>query len=194
MHVNAAMRRLTHAWLTSLRMWATARRLASCTERVPGVLDGAGWWSDSQCVQDGRTSLMSASHSGHMEVVKYLCEVGGEELLMRARNVSGRMRAYWHVCLHACSDAGMLSYTHVARHSLRCVDMYAGWDAPKTCYLCRRLWLSRRSFMSKIRSMSFAHAYMHMRAHLPIIVFMTFLYARKEHICGSMRTAYMQWM
>jgi hypothetical protein len=34
---------------------------------------------------------MSASSGGHMEVVKYLCEVGGEELLMRADEVSGLM-------------------------------------------------------------------------------------------------------
>ncbi len=41
-----------------------------------------------------------------MEVVKYLCEVGGEELLMRADEVSGRMHvklvlAGMCVCRHA---------------------------------------------------------------------------------------------
>jgi hypothetical protein len=33
-----------------------------------------------------------------MEVVKYLCEVGGEELLMRADEVSGRMHVLMRVC------------------------------------------------------------------------------------------------
>jgi hypothetical protein len=52
---------------------------------------------------------MSASRGGHMEIVKYLCEVGGKKLLMRADKVSGRMhvlmRGCRHVCMPICSQA-----------------------------------------------------------------------------------------
>jgi hypothetical protein len=65
--------------------------------------DGAGWWSDGQRVQHEGTCLMSASRGGHMEIVKYLCQLGGKELLVRADKVSGRM----HVLMRACR-AGML--------------------------------------------------------------------------------------
>jgi hypothetical protein len=70
--------------------------------------DGAGWWSDGQRVQYGGTCLMSASIGGHMEVVKYLCEVEGKKLLMRAYKVSLQLRAFRHVCVQICSDACMV--------------------------------------------------------------------------------------
>jgi hypothetical protein len=40
-------------------------------------------------MQDGRTSLMDACREGTLEVVKYLYEVGGKELLMAESKVSG---------------------------------------------------------------------------------------------------------
>ena len=40
------------------------------------------------CVQDGWSCLLIASVNGHSEVVKYLCERGGERLLMLTPNVS----------------------------------------------------------------------------------------------------------
>ena len=63
---------------------------------------------------------MSASDGGHMEVVEYLCDLGGKELLMMTDNVSAWMdvwrRGCGHACVQGCSDAGMLSRTHVHRH------------------------------------------------------------------------------
>ena len=47
-------------------------------------------------MQGGQTCLMWASGSGHLEVVKYLCEVGGKELVMMTCNVS-TLYAYIHV-------------------------------------------------------------------------------------------------
>jgi hypothetical protein len=47
-------------------------------------------------LQRGGTCLMYASSQGHMEVVKYLCEVGGKELLMTMENVSVRMHLWMH--------------------------------------------------------------------------------------------------
>ncbi len=52
------------------------------------------------CVQDGISCLHTASWGGHLEVVKYLCEQGGKELLMLTDKVSG----LWDVCAGICSD------------------------------------------------------------------------------------------
>jgi hypothetical protein len=53
--------------------------------RMPGtvcciLLDA--WFADRHNAQRGWSCLMVAAHSGHLEVVKYLVEVGGKELLM----------------------------------------------------------------------------------------------------------------
>ena len=39
-------------------------------------------------VQNGASCLLAASQDGHLEVVKYLCERGGERLLMLTNQVS----------------------------------------------------------------------------------------------------------
>ncbi len=40
------------------------------------------------CVQDGWSCLLIAFQEGHVDVAKYLCEVGGERLLTLTSNVS----------------------------------------------------------------------------------------------------------
>jgi hypothetical protein len=39
-------------------------------------------------LQDGLSCLFAASSAGHLEVVKYLSELGGEELMMLRTKVS----------------------------------------------------------------------------------------------------------
>ncbi len=43
---------------------------------------------NGKCVQDGETCLIQALTAGHFDVVKYLCEVGGKELMTDRGNVS----------------------------------------------------------------------------------------------------------
>ena len=45
-------------------------------------------------MQDGASCLMVASQNGHLEVVRYLCERGGEKLLLMADNVSVYVRRH----------------------------------------------------------------------------------------------------
>ena len=61
---------------------------------------------------------MRASEGGHMEVVKYLYDLGGKELLMMTSEVSVQMHVWrrGHTCVQGCSDAGMLSRAHADRH------------------------------------------------------------------------------
>jgi hypothetical protein len=40
------------------------------------------WHADSRDAQDGQSCLVLAVYEGHFEVMKYLIEVGGKELLM----------------------------------------------------------------------------------------------------------------
>ena len=62
---------------------------------------------------------MMASAGGHMEVVKYLYDLGGKELLMMTDEVSVWMHVWMrgcrHACVQGCSDAGMLSRAHADR-------------------------------------------------------------------------------
>ncbi len=44
--------------------------------------------SGRACVQDGWSCLLAACQEGHLDVAKYLCEVGGERLLTLTANVS----------------------------------------------------------------------------------------------------------
>ncbi len=44
---------------------------------------------DLACVQNGASCLYLASSKGHLEVVKFLCEQGGKELLMLTNKASG---------------------------------------------------------------------------------------------------------
>jgi hypothetical protein len=88
---------------------------------------------------------MSASSGGHMEVVKYLCEVGGKELLMKSITVSGRMHvlmcACRHVCVQACSDAGMLSRRHTGLCRPETKNQHAQLEMESFCMqdeMCRR--------------------------------------------------------
>ena len=72
-------------------------------------------------MQSGKTCLMAASLGGHMEVVRYLYDLGGKELLMVTDRVSVRMQHEWmrgcrHACVQGCSDAGMLSRARADRH------------------------------------------------------------------------------
>jgi hypothetical protein len=41
-----------------------------------------------QCTQDGDTCLHTACQWGHLDIVKRLCEVGGEALVLQANDVS----------------------------------------------------------------------------------------------------------
>jgi hypothetical protein len=43
---------------------------------------------DTSCIQEGSSCLHIASTRGHLELVKYLCERGGEVLLMLKNEVS----------------------------------------------------------------------------------------------------------
>jgi hypothetical protein len=42
----------------------------------------------TSCVQGGSSCLLVACHAGHLDMVKYLCERGGEKLLMLMSKVS----------------------------------------------------------------------------------------------------------
>ncbi len=61
---------------------------SKCKQRDDLCRDHIGLFSDGQCVQNGSTCLMQASSGGHLDVVKYLHEAGGEKLLMVADKVS----------------------------------------------------------------------------------------------------------
>jgi hypothetical protein len=54
---------------------------------------GAGLLCDCDAciVQNGWSCLLKASQNGHLDVVKHLCEVGGETLLMLTDKVRGRV-------------------------------------------------------------------------------------------------------
>ena len=56
------------------------------TQAAEGVCEGVT--SVRSCVQNGWSCLFIASHNGHLDVAKYLCEVGGERLLTLTDNVS----------------------------------------------------------------------------------------------------------
>ncbi len=42
-------------------------------------------------MQEGVSCLLRAANNGHLDVVKHLCEVGGERLLMLTQEVRGRV-------------------------------------------------------------------------------------------------------
>ena len=46
---------------------------------------------DACAVQNGWSCLTRASRNGHLDVVKHLCEVGGETLLMLTHKVRERV-------------------------------------------------------------------------------------------------------
>ncbi len=73
-----------------LRLWRGCEKCNSnCKEPCEGCGDSVWWWSDGQRLQGGYTCLMSACWRGHLDVVKYLCEVGGRELVIATDGVSG---------------------------------------------------------------------------------------------------------
>ncbi len=56
---------------------------------LTGVLSRLVWcWSDGWRSQRAGTCLMLACARGHLDVVKYVCEVGGKELVMATDTVS----------------------------------------------------------------------------------------------------------
>jgi hypothetical protein len=67
------------------------------TSSAKSATGRARWWSNGQRLQRGETCLISASKGGHIEVVKYLCEVGGKELVMMTDMVSAEC-LFAHVC------------------------------------------------------------------------------------------------
>ncbi len=69
-------------------------------EPCQGSGDSVWWWSDNQRLQRGSTCLMSACEGGHLDVVKYVCEVGGKELVMAKRRVSGTVKASVNLQTH----------------------------------------------------------------------------------------------
>ncbi len=52
--------------------------------------DGIGSWTywKDDWLQNGVSSLVIASQIGHLDVVKYLCEIGGKKLILLANDVS----------------------------------------------------------------------------------------------------------
>jgi hypothetical protein len=66
------------------------------------------------CAQDGESCLYKACRQGHLEVVKYLYEQGGKELLMLRRNVSR---------LWACACA-LASVLCLVATSTRCIPLH----------------------------------------------------------------------
>jgi hypothetical protein len=61
---------------------------------------------------------MSACEGGHLDVVKYVCEVGGKELVMARSKVSGTVRVLWeftntfYMFLCKCVHRDTRYYTH----------------------------------------------------------------------------------
>ncbi len=73
-----------------LRLWRGSEECDNdCKELCQGCGDSVWWWSDGQRLQFGRNCLMWACEGGHFEILEYLCEVGGRELLMATDGVSG---------------------------------------------------------------------------------------------------------
>ena len=72
------------------RRWGAGLRRVPASARRFDVLcwDSACWWSDGERWQYCGTCLMAACSGGHLDVVKYLREVGGKELLMLTEHVS----------------------------------------------------------------------------------------------------------
>ena len=70
-------------------------------------------------MQNGASCLSIASQNGHLEVVKHLCERGGEALLMLANSVSEDLRrVVRHVVCFYESSAGICA-------GMRCTRMIA---------------------------------------------------------------------
>ena len=57
------------------------------------------------CVQYGMSCLFLPCHEGRLEVVKYLCNQGGKELLMLTDYVSDFIM---DVCAHVCACMCMI--------------------------------------------------------------------------------------
>ena len=88
--------------------------------------------------QIGHTCLHTACKNGHVDVAKYLCERGGERLLMLTMNVSHCLLActcffeayVCQVCNHACmhkSEAGLDG--HAFSHTRAPAQCHALWCA-----------------------------------------------------------------
>ncbi len=72
------------------------------------------------CMQLGWTGLLIACQDGHLEVVKYLCETGGEKLMMKPDKVS--CQSFWasvYACMHVqeCCTLCHTVWHHVCCHS-----------------------------------------------------------------------------
>ncbi len=71
-------------------------------------------------VQRGMSCLYAASFNGHLEVVKYLYEVGGKELLKLNDNVSACGVRVWKV-LATRKDACGVALRHIGKeHCSNC--------------------------------------------------------------------------
>jgi hypothetical protein len=89
-----------------LRLWRGCEECNNnCKELCQGCGDSVWRWSDGQRLQDGRSCLDRACQGGHFDVVKYLCEVGGRELVMATASVSGFGLSGW-VCGHVYVAGG----------------------------------------------------------------------------------------
>ena len=66
-------------------------------------------WADDGRLQEGHSCLHGACLEGHVEVAKYLVEVGGKELLMLRDNVSAWAGSVAYV-------RPFVSHVHVTMH------------------------------------------------------------------------------
>jgi len=70
------------------------------------------------CVQQGLSCLLMAAQQGHLEVVKYLCENGGDELLVWRDQVS--MCMYVFHCVYVFECVYVSVYVHPCAYGKRC--------------------------------------------------------------------------
>ncbi len=91
--MHCSLRLCQCVWACSGSGAGVIRVYNNCKEPCQGCGDSVWWWSDGQRLQDGLTCLMKACEGGHLDVVKYVCEIGGKELVMAKRKVS---------CLKSC--------------------------------------------------------------------------------------------
>ena len=72
-----------------------------------------------RCVQDGESCLYAACEGGHLKVVEYLCELGGEKLLMQTNEVSEHgVCMYAQLCTSVCSLYSVVSSAPYVLHRL----------------------------------------------------------------------------
>ena len=123
---------------------------------------------------DCSTCLHVACGAGHLDVVKYLCERGGEELLMQIRYVRAVMSVFVCVCVCLCLCCVVSSFAGGCEYDCAGICLHTHADTVSACmYPCLHAYVASIRLCVDAYKDVYIYIYIHSHTYIYIDMYIS---------------------